>query len=88
MPKITPEQRQQARLSILRLTTNALSASILRAYLRSEGFVLDKSDVELEILYLMDKGFLAKVNKEISPEIPNFRVTASGRDYLATNGQE
>jgi hypothetical protein len=40
--------------------------------------------VREEIDYLIDKKQVAPVEQEISPEVESFKVTALGRDWLAT----
>lgn len=60
---LTPEQREQVRLSILRYCESAdqygLSAALLLQFVRSEGFrSLSTERLRTEFLYLADKGFL------------------------------
>lgn len=43
-------------------------------------------DIQEEIQYLADKGFLVEVEKQISPENKSWRITATGRDWLANQG--
>jgi hypothetical protein len=43
-------------------------------------------DVRDELQYLIDKRFIEKVPAEVSPEVESFRITAPGRDHLATSG--
>jgi hypothetical protein len=85
---LTPEQREQVRLSILRYCESAdqygLAAALLLQFLRSEGFrALSADRLRVELLYLTDKSFLAPVAKPISPENQAWRITANGRDFLA-----
>ncbi len=87
------QQREQIRLSVLRYGESAdqfgLAASLLLQFLRNEGFrALTREQLQREILYLADKGFLVAVNKPISPENPAWRITAAGRDFLATRNLE
>ena len=87
------EQREQIRLSILRYCDSAdqygLAATLLHQFLRSEGFrSLTAERLELELAYLADKFFLAPVLKPISPENRAWRITAAGRDFLATQNRE
>ena len=85
---LTPEQREQVRLSILRYCESAdqygLAATLLLQFLRSEGFrALSADRLRVELLYLADKAFLLSVAKPISPENQAWRITATGRDFLA-----
>jgi hypothetical protein len=87
--KLTSEQREQVRLSILRYCLRPTSMGLICAYLRAEGFRgIERVQVELEILYLEDKGLLAEADKLVSPENKIYQTTATGRDYLAQQGQE
>ncbi len=86
-----PHQREQARLSLLRIlalnpTTYGVTVPLLRQYLRAEGSNLTPAEVESELLYLEDKGFVVRPVKEVSPENASFRVTAAGRDFTASQG--
>jgi len=54
--------------------------------LRQSGYQASKEEVQTEALYLIDKGFVAKEEKAISPERTRYRITADGRDYLAKEG--
>lgn len=42
--------------------------------------------IAAELSYLGDKGLVALADKAVSPEIQEWRITAAGRDYLATRG--
>lgn len=86
--QLSPEQREQVRLSILRYCESAdqygLAATLLLQFLRSEGFrALSADRLRVELLYLADKSFLVLVAKPISPENQAWRITANGRDFLA-----
>jgi len=88
---MTPEQRELFRISLLRVLDanrsqfgfglTALATLVLRF-----GFKVGPDDVEPEIIYLEDKGFVTLIGKAISPENRTWRITADGRDYLASNG--
>jgi hypothetical protein len=85
---LTSSQREQIRLSVLRYCDAAdqfgLAAPLLLQFVRSEGHrQLNRQQLETEIGYLCDKGFLTPVPKEISPENSLWRITAAGRDFLA-----
>lgn len=87
---MTPSEREQLRLSLLRfLDANSsrygLPTPFLLQHARSEGrHDLDKPSVEAELQYLADKGYVAEVLKGISPEMRSWRITADGRDFFAS----
>jgi hypothetical protein len=57
--------------------------ALIRQLLAAEGQILTAEEVEAELLYLEDKGMVARSPKIISPELRAWRITAAGRDYLA-----
>ena len=64
----------------LGLTSNELVVGA-----KSQGFAsTDSNEVGEEIQYLEDKKHVEQVPAEISPEVTSYRITASGRDWLAT----
>jgi len=86
-------QREQIRLSLLRYCDSAgqygLASGLLLQFIRSEGFrSLTAAQLEAEIIYLTDKSFLTRVAKSISPENPAWRITATGRDFIAGQTEE
>lgn len=84
---LTPTQREQLRLSILRLCVEPLRSALLLCYVRSEGFArLQPEELELEITYLADKQLVTSANGPVSPELKHWRTTATGRDTLAQQG--
>ncbi len=92
--KLSAEQREQLRLSLLRFLDNnassrGLSAALLLQMARSEGRSdLDGSVVNVELQYLADKELIAPANKTLSPEIFYWRITAAGRDFMAMNNEQ
>ena len=85
------QQREQLRLSLLRFlgdvsSTLGMNTGMLKQLAISEGRrgLLD-AEVRAELQYLEDKKFVAPIAKSISPENPAWRITADGRDFLATN---
>lgn len=86
---MTPDEREQLRLSLLRfLDANAtgrfLGTGLLLQMAKAEGRgELTGAEVEAELRYLLDKGFVEMVAKQISPENKTWRVTAAGRDAFA-----
>jgi hypothetical protein len=90
---MTTQQREQARLSLLRYCESAdqygLAAALLLQFVRNEGFRgVTGGALDAELAYLAEKGLLAAVSKPISPENPAWRITAAGRDFLATRNLE
>jgi hypothetical protein len=86
---MTPDQREQLRLSILRVcdenpTEWGHNLALLHQMCRNEGRSwLQRDDVKTEIQYLEDKGFIVRGEKAISPELRVWRIHSGGRDYLA-----
>lgn len=65
--------------------TRGLSARLLMQFIRTEfRKQFSYEDLEAEIQYLFDKMYLAPIEKSVSPENSVWRVTATGRDWLAT----
>lgn len=86
-----PAERELFRHSILRhleaSTRFGSTLPELRNYLRISGFSRCKdTEITAELQYLIDKNFVTLVPKEISPENQAWRITAAGRDFLATRG--
>lgn len=40
-------------------------------------------EIRNELVYLEDKGLVARMPETVSPEVERWRVTAAGRDWLA-----
>ena len=89
--QLTPEQREIFRKAILSvLDTNAsdfgLGLRAIAAFLPIYGFNNARGgEILPELNYLVDKEFAARVGKQISPENTAWRITATGRDFLAAN---
>lgn len=86
-----PEQRELFRVALLRVldanqTRFGLRAAALQMHVVQFGFTPDLYDVQRELEYLADKTWAAPVVKEMSPENKTWRITAAGRDWLASNG--
>lgn len=82
--------REQVRISMLRYLARAdehgLGQTVLWTFVRTEGFTqVSRPDVGIELQYLMDKGLVTSMAKDISPELAHWRITATGRDWLAQN---
>jgi hypothetical protein len=88
---MTAQQREQARLSLLRYCGSAadygLAGPLLLQSLHNEGLRgLTAAEMRSELVYLADKGLVARLPKLISPENEAWRITAAGRDFLAGMG--
>jgi hypothetical protein len=64
------------------VTLALLSVAVRNIGLRSAT----TGDIHAEVDYLADKGFLHPEPKALSPENKSWRISASGRDYLAQEG--
>lgn len=91
---MTSEQRETLRLSLLRFlavnpTQYGVPQTLLVALAKQEArpWVIS-TDVAIEMQYLEDKGLVARTAKPISTELPNWRITAAGRDFMAERGIE
>lgn len=87
---MNPQNRELLRLALLRVldansTRYGLGLEALRHLAASFGFYLPESDrVEAELRYFEDKGLATQIVKQISPENRAWRITAAGRDFLAS----
>ena len=89
---MTPAEREQARLTVLRYLDAAAEGSpgrgigtaVLMQHLRAEGFSgIDRTGTEALLVYLHGKGLAEPVAKQVSPELAQWRITAAGRDHYA-----
>lgn len=89
---MTPEIREQARLTLLRYLDAAADASpgrgvptaVLMQHLRAEGFgPIDRPGTLALLQYLSGKGFVEMTTKGVSPEVADWRITSAGRDEYA-----
>jgi hypothetical protein len=89
MAEMTAEEREQLRLSLLRILAGGpkrygLAARLLAQMARSEGRPeLSNRQVDDELVYLRDKGFVTEGSKAISPEVRVWRITSAGLDFWA-----
>jgi hypothetical protein len=88
---MSPEQRELFRLALLRIaeandTRYGLSAQAFAIHANPFGFTPALGDTVRELEYLQQKGFLQISAKAISPENRQWKITATGRDELATRG--
>ncbi len=86
---MNPEPRELFRLALLRVleanpTRFGLGPSALAHLAVRFGFPWPgAADLQREVQYLEDKGYIVQVHKNLSPENRAWRITAAGRDYLA-----
>lgn len=85
------QTRELLRINLLRTCASCASVGagidLLVTGARTQGFT--KADEEVvgdELQYLLDKQFVTRVEKAISPENRRWRATAEGRDELAQHG--
>ena len=87
---MNPKLRENLRLMVLSTLDASkpfpLCVSDLRIGLASGFRSLGDPDLQAEIDYLVDKGFVRATEKTISPEIKKWTITAAGRDFLALEG--
>ena len=88
---MNPAELELLRIYLLQ-TLRAIAGSELPLSTLLRGAKLagfrDVSDRDLlaELRYLEDKRLVATPEKSVSPEMREWRITADGRDYLATRG--
>lgn len=88
---MTPQERLVLRITLLQIARSApvgVTREFAPVALRLRGVRPSTAEIDDEIAYLCDKGMLAAVEKKLSPEVKAWRITASGRDYLAEEGYE
>jgi DNA-binding HxlR family transcriptional regulator len=91
---MTTEQRELFRMAILRVldannTRFGLGRSAIGHNMVVFGFPQPRTDdLTSELRYLEDKGFVSEALKGISPENRAWRITASGRDFIAQQTAE
>lgn len=86
---MNPLQRENYRRAILLvLDANASPYGVglpaLRLLVQHYGFYPTDVETLAELTYLADKGFIIEVQKQLSPENRQYRITATGRDFLAS----
>ena len=82
-------QRENFRRAILMVMDanqgpHGVGLPALRLLVGHYGFYPSSEDTQFEVEYLIDKGMVANLTKTISPENRFYRITASGRDFLAS----
>lgn len=87
---MTPELRELFRRELLRQLAEAaplaLRLAALQLHASARGFTVPTSHLQAELDYLVQKGFAAVNDKAISPELPEYKATAAGRDEAARLG--
>lgn len=84
-----PRARELLRTGLLRLLDEqdsryGLSEPVLAELVRRYGFTPTAETVARELDYCADKGLAAIVPRPISPENRHWRITAAGRDLIAS----
>ena len=89
---MNPERRELLRENILQILEErasdrfGLAAFAIQIRLGQYGFRgMKLAEINTELQYLADKQLVTPVGKVISPENTCWRITAAGRDLLATN---
>lgn len=88
---MSPDQREQLDLSLLRFLENnqtryGLPTQFLLQMARNEGRTeLTKAEVEAQLQYLSGKRLVEEALKGIHPENRNWRITSEGIDFVATH---
>jgi hypothetical protein len=86
---MTAVERENLRLAILKVSSANLSrfglgVAAFKLHVAAFGFdQVSVSEVRAEVDYLVEKQLLAEVAKHLSPENRLWRISASGRDFLA-----
>ncbi|MBI5771906.1 MAG: hypothetical protein HZA93_29305 [Verrucomicrobia bacterium] len=88
---MSPAELERLRFRLLEtlreVAGTELPVSTLLQAARLAGFrSAEPATIAAELSYLADKGFVAAADKALSPEMREWRVTAAGRDYLASRG--
>jgi hypothetical protein len=84
-------ERENLRRAILtvadaNLSRYGLSVTAFKLHVSNLGFPeVSLEQLRPEIDYLVEKELMAAVAKHLSPENQLWRITAQGRDFLATN---
>ena len=89
MDKTARENLRLALLRVLETRTGRFGLNLdgITLHVRSEGFPqITRDQVEPELIYLEDLGYIEQALKTISPENRCWRIRATGRDYLAERG--
>ena len=88
---MSPTTREQLRINLLtqlnQATDLGLTEYTLTQGAKIAGFAeANPADTKAQLQHLIDKEFVAKVEKGLSPENARFRIKAKGQDFLAENG--
>ena len=87
------ERRELLRLTVLLAAESAapygVGVDVLLVGCQMRGLRdVERAGLLAEVGYLVDKGFIAEVEKALSPERRLWRITAAGRDFLAMEGHQ
>lgn len=82
-----PELERLRRAILIVLDANqtrfGLTLDALTLHVSTYFPLIQRQMLEPELNYLCDKGLIAEVEKKLSPENRQWKMTADGRDYLA-----
>ena len=82
--------REELRKAILRVMEEktgryGIPLDAVTLHVRVEGFPdIVRTEVDRELLYLEQQGFIEQALRQISPENRHWRIHAKGRDFLAS----
>jgi hypothetical protein len=84
------QQKELLRLALLRVmdankTGRGLGPVALKSLIGTYAATASVEEIAIELSYLADKEMVASVDKRISPELTAWRITATGRDFIAQN---
>ena len=86
------KERENLRLLVLSAISAAKGYAVevqhLRPNLPPRLKLLPAEDIEFELQYLEDCGFIEQEEKAISPENKQWKIKKAGRDHLAKEGME
>lgn len=77
--------RQFILLQLYAVGAHTLTEKRLAIGLKSDGVANPEIILPSQLHYLRDKALITTTDKTISPEVTQWRITAAGTDYLATN---
>lgn len=79
--------RQALLVALAGAAPYSVPTGLMKVHAISGGFgKVEDRELELELDYLREKGLAIVDDKLISPENKRWKITATGRDYLAQQG--
>lgn len=64
----------------------SLATDTIAQGVRLAGHDTTSATLQNELLYLEDRTLITTAPHPLDPSLPRYRLTATGRDYLATQG--